>query len=41
MAGYKHNQYILFFGCDFTFVEDSINFLNIEKLMEYINIEYV
>ena len=37
MAGYKHNQYILFFGCDFTFVEDSNNFLNIEKLMEYIN----
>ena len=37
MAGFKHNQYILFFGCDFTFVEDSNNFLNIEKLMEYIN----
>ena len=34
MAGFKHNQYILFFGCDFTFVKDSNNFLNIE---EYIN----
>ena len=37
MAGFRHNQYILFFGCDFTFVADSNNFLNIEKLMEYIN----
>ena len=37
MKGYKHHHYALYFGCDFTFTETEINFLNIEKLMNYIN----
>jgi hypothetical protein len=37
LKGYKHNQYFLFYGCDFTFTEDKINFENIETLMNYIN----
>ena len=37
LNGYKHNQYILFFGCDFTFTADKINFQNIEGLMNYMN----
>ena len=37
MKGYKHHHYALYFGCDFTFNVTEVNFLNIEKLMNYIN----
>ncbi len=37
MKGYKHHHYALYFGCDFTFTETEVNFINIEKFMNYIN----
>ena len=37
MKGYKHHHYALYYGCDFTFTATEVNFLNIEKLMNYIN----
>lgn len=40
MKGYKHNHYMLFYGCDFTFVAKDANFYNIETLMEYMNDKY-
>ena len=40
MKGYKHNHYMLFYGCDFTFTAKDANFFNIESLMNYMNDKY-
>ena len=36
-SGYKHRNVLLMYGCDFTFNARDANFLNVEKIMEYIN----
>lgn len=40
LQGYRHNHYMLFYGCDFTFKVKDVNFQNIETLMNYMNKKY-
>jgi lysosomal alpha-mannosidase len=39
-SGYKHNHLMLMYGCDFTFNKADNNYVNIEKIMQYINANY-
>ena len=36
-SGYKHNNVLLMYGCDFTFYKKNSNYLNLEKVMDFIN----
>ena len=35
--GYRHNNVLFYYGDDFTFQEENINYENIEMLMNYVN----
>lgn len=39
-SGYNHNSLMLMYGCDFTFDKKDNNFLNLERVMDYINNNY-
>ena len=36
-SGFRHNNVMLMYGCDFTFYQSNANYKIIEKIMEYIN----
>ena len=37
VKGYLHDDYVLYYGNDFSYTKVDINYENIEKLMEYVN----
>lgn len=39
-TGYKHDQVLMMYGCDFSHNARDANFKNVEKIMQYINKNY-
>jgi lysosomal alpha-mannosidase len=40
ITGYRHSDLMMLYGCDFTYNKADNNYLNVEKIMNYINANY-